>query len=204
MAGLIGVFGGTFDPPHLGHAILADCGRGALGLDRVLWVLTPEPPHKPDWPITPVEHRLAMVMVVIENDMGFELSRVDLDRPAPHYSHGTMEILRTQYPQAQLVYLMGSDSLKDLNKWNQPERFVRLCDALGVMQRTGASSDVDQLESEIPGIKKKLRFFEAPFIDISGRDIRQRVREGAPYRYLVTDAVAKIIKERELYRVPPM
>jgi nicotinate-nucleotide adenylyltransferase len=200
MAGLIGIFGGTFDPPHLGHIILAECGRGALGLDRVLWVLTPDPPHKPDWPITPAEHRLAMVQAVIGDNRGFELSRVDLDRPPPHYAHGTMEILKTQYPRTQLVYLMGSDSLRDLTAWNQPERFVSLCDALGVMQRTGASYDLGHLESAIPGIEEKLRFFDAPFVDISGRDIRQRVREGAPYRYLVTDSVARIIVRRDLYR----
>jgi nicotinate-nucleotide adenylyltransferase len=196
---MIGVLGGTFDPPHLGHLILAEFGRAAFSLDEVLWVLTPISPLKTDRVISPLEHRLAMVETVVADHPSFSLSRVDIDRPPPYYAHGTMEALRKIDPQAELIYLMGSDSLNDLPRWNQPQRFVEACDALGVMMRPGAEYDAAQLEKDIPGIQDKIRFFEAPFVGISGRDIRQRVRDGETIRYLVTDQVLAYIREQNLY-----
>lgn len=200
MAGLIGVFGGTFDPPHLGHLILADCARAELQLEKVLWVLTPVPPHKPDMIITRVSQRLAMLEAAIADNAHFALSRADLDREPPHYSHGTMEVLRDEFPGDHLVYLMGSDSLKHLHEWNQPLRFIQLCDAIGIMQRYGEPFGADDIGTRLPGLQEKLRFFTAPYVGVSGRDIRHRVKSGAPYRYLVTKAVAEIIERSDLYR----
>src|SRR5512137_385996 len=90
MPSLIGLFGGTFDPPHLGHLILAAEARAQLGLERLLWVLTPDPPHKQDQSITPHEHRLAMVKLAIDNDSQFEVSTVELERPGPHFTLDTV------------------------------------------------------------------------------------------------------------------
>jgi nicotinate-nucleotide adenylyltransferase len=199
MARMIGVLGGTFDPPHLGHLILAEFGRAALALDEVLWVLTPVSPFKLDRPITPLEHRLAMVAVVVADHTSFSLSRADIDRAPPYYAIGTMETLRQRYPDANLVYLMGSDSLRDLPRWHQSRRFVAACNSLGVMMRPGAGYDAAQLEKDIPGITGKLRFFDAPFVGISGHDIRQRVREGKTIRYVVIDQVLAYINEHILY-----
>ncbi len=199
MARMIGILGGTFDPPHLGHLILAEFGRAAFSLDEVLWVLTPVSPLKRDEEITLLEHRLAMVEVVVADHPSFSLSRADIDRPPPYFAHGTMEALRKTNPQAKLIYLMGSDSLNDLPKWDQPLRFVELCDALGLMIRPGAEFEAAQLEKYIPGIQEKVRCFEAPFVGISGRDIRQRVCDGRTIRYLVTDRVLRYISEQDLY-----
>jgi nicotinate-nucleotide adenylyltransferase len=199
MARLIGVLGGTFDPPHLGHSILAEFGRAALSLDEVLWVLTPISPLKSDREISSLEHRMAMVDLVVTEHEAFSLSRADIDREPPYFAHGTMEVLRNIYPNAELVYLMGSDSLNDLPKWDQPERFIELCDALGVMMRPGADYDAAQLDEEIPGVEEKTRFFDAPFVGISGRDIRQRVRDGQTIRYLVADQVLTYIHRQKLY-----
>ncbi len=199
MARMIGVLGGTFDPPHLGHLILAEFGREALALDEVLWVLTPVSPFKLDRQITPLEHRLAMVETVVADHTSFSLSRADIDRSPPYYAIGTMETLHQRYPDANLVYLMGSDSLRDIPTWHEPGRFVAACDSLGVMMRPGADYDAGQLEKDIPGITERLRFFDAPFVGISGHDIRQRVRAGKTIRYLVIDQVLAYINDHRLY-----
>jgi nicotinate-nucleotide adenylyltransferase len=199
MAGLIGVFGGTFDPPHLGHLILAEEGRAVLGLEKVLWVVTESPPHKPDTPRSPLEIRLRMVQAAIAGNAAFEISRADIDRPPPHYAVGTIAWLGERMPGARFAYLIGSDSLRDLPTWHDPAGFLAVCDTLGVMRRPGAEIDLPALESQLPGLLGKLRFFDTPLITISGRDIRDRVRRGAPYRYFVPLAVADIIYEERLY-----
>jgi nicotinate-nucleotide adenylyltransferase len=196
---MIGVFGGTFDPPHHGHLILADTARDEFGLERVLWLVTGYPPHKSQRPISPTSIRLAMVRAAIDADPNFEISRVDIDRPAPHYSHETMRLLREQDPHAQFAFLMGSDSLRDLPEWDRPGLLVDHCDLLGVMNRPGVDLDVESLERSIPGLQEKVKFFEAPDVGISGHDIRRRVRQAAAYRYLVPQAVARIIEVEGLY-----
>lgn len=200
MAGLVGVFGGTFDPPHLGHLILADEGRWLLGLERVLWVVTAKPPLKDAPPRATVKQRVAMVEAAIESDPVFELSRADIDRPPPHYALGTLEWLAERMPQAKFAYLMGADSLRDLPAWHQSERFVAACVALGVMQRPEVEIDLDELSKRIPGVAEKVRFFDAPVVGFSAREIRRRVGAGQPYRHLVTRGVASIILEQGIYR----
>ncbi len=199
MAGLVGVLGGTFDPPHIGHLVLADESVAALGLDQVFWVLTPSPPHKPDRPITPLKYRLMMVEETIKDNPQFHLSRADIDRPPPHYSVGTMEWLAEHHSEMRFIYLMGSDSFMDLPTWYKPQRFVEICEGIGVMQREGITLELSDVERMVPGISAKTYLFDAPLIGISGKDIRQRVREGVPYRYLVPHGVAEIIQQYRLY-----
>jgi nicotinate-nucleotide adenylyltransferase len=199
MARLVGVLGGTFDPPHIGHLILADEGRAALGLEKVFWVLTPFPPHKSDQNITSLEFRLMMVEETIKENPHFHLSKADIDRPPPHYSVGTMEWLASHHPDLSFIYLMGSDSYQNLPSWHEPRKFVELCAGLGVMRRRRAAIDAATIENEIPGISAKTQPFDAPLISISGRDIRQRVRNGAPYRYLVPHGISEIIQKYQLY-----
>lgn len=196
---MIGVFGGTFDPPHHGHLILADTARDALDLERVLWVVTGDPPHKPERSISPLRIRLAMVRAAIESDPRFEISRVDIDRPAPYYSHETMRLLRRERPDARFAFLIGSDSLRDLPEWDRPGLLVERVDLIGVMRRPGVDLDMQALDRSIPGIEEKLTFFEAPFVGISGYEIRRRVRQAAAYRYLVPRSVARMIKAEGLY-----
>ncbi len=199
MGDLIGVLGGTFDPPHLAHLILADEARYVLGLKSVLWVVTAHPPHKQNQPVSSVDHRVAMVKLVTDADPAFEFSIADLDRPPPHYAHGTMEWLRTRYPDEKFAYLMGEDSLRDLPDWNLPQRFVDSCDLIGVMDRFAAETEVAHLEEELPGLGDKLVFLGVSPIMISGRDIRSRVREGRPFRYLIPPVVSDYLLEHGLY-----
>lgn len=200
MAGLIGVFGGTFDPPHLGHHALAQAGMEDFKLDKVLWVLTQDPPHKPDAPITPIDARQQMLRAAIKDYPDFEFSRIDIDRPGPHYATGTMRALRQSDPQARYAFLMGEDSLRDLPTWHNPAEFVDLCDQLGVMRRSSIQADLDALEGLLPGISAKLRFSSVLPVEISASDIRRRVSEGYPYEHLVPHAVAHIIHKLGLYK----
>lgn len=197
---MIGVFGGTFDPPHLAHAVLADEARHALELSLVLWVVTAQPPHKPGKPISAVKHRTAMVEIVTKSDSHFELSRADLDREPPHYAVGTVTWLRDRFPGEKLAYIMGSDSLRDLPTWHTPRAFVDLCDLIGVMKRKDAVNDLESLEEAIPGINTKLKFFEVPVLEISGHEIRSRVRSGCAYRYFMFPNVTEYIEAHQLYR----
>lgn len=197
---MIGVFGGTFDPPHLGHRILADEARHQLGLERVLWVVTAQPPHKPDGPYSPAEVRAEMVEAAIGGDPHFELSRADMDRPGPHYAVGTIAWLNERYPGAHWAYIVGADSLRDLPTWRDPRILLGLIDVLAVMRRPEADASLSQLEKDLPGISAKVRWMEGPQIDLSSQEIRRRVERGEPYRYWVPDGVADIIVRRGLYR----
>ena len=138
-------FGGTFDPPHLGHIILASEAIYQLGLEQINWIITPDPPHKKGRVITPQEHRLEMLKRVIDRYQGFNISEVDMRRPPPHYAADTVEILKDQDPDHELVYLIGEDSLCDLPDWHQPDRFLSKVDQLAVYSRTGYQADLDQI-----------------------------------------------------------
>lgn len=200
MSSRIGIFGGTFDPPHIGHLILAGEAAGFLHLDRLLWLLTPDPPHKKDQQLTGWQHRQAMLELCLENNPIFELSCLDIERPGPHYASDTMQILAGQYPTADLIFIMGGDSLRDLPTWHKPHEFVRTCHSLGVMQRPGDTFDLVELEKEIPGISAKVQFMDAPLLGISSRQIRQRIIENRPFRYYVTSPVFTYIQNHQLYR----
>jgi len=197
---LIGLFGGTFDPPHIGHLILSAETGAQLGLDRLLWILTPNPPHKQGLPITSLEHRLAMVKLAISDNPRFELSTVEMDRPGPHYALDTVKIISKQNPAADLVYLMGGDSLRDLPAWHRPADLVAALRYIGVMRRPGDSIDLPALEKTIPGLTAKVRYVDAPLLDIAAHEIRQRVADGRPYRYFLPPAVYAYIVEHKLYR----
>lgn len=196
----IGIFGGTFDPPHIGHLILASEVQYQLGLDRLLWVLTPNPPHKPGKPITALALRLAMVQAALSDSNAFELSTVEIDRPAPHYAVDTVRILRRVYPDDVLFYLMGGDSLRDLKSWKSPLDLIEELDGIGVMRRPEDEIDMSAIEADLPGVTAKTSIVTAPLLDIASRDIRRRVRAGAPYRYYVHPRVFELIERERIYQ----
>lgn len=200
MEGLTGVLGGTFDPPHYGHLALAESAQTALELERVLWVVTASPPHKPGVQHTSVELRVEMVEAAIEGIDTFVVSRADIDRPPPHYAVDTLRWLAARQPGARFAYLIGSDSLRDLPTWHAPAEFLAACQVLGVLRRPGVLVDLNGLESQIPGLQRKVRIIDAPHLPVSGADIRRRVREGAPYELLLPGGVAAIIQRERLYR----
>jgi nicotinate-nucleotide adenylyltransferase len=199
-AGLrIGIFGGTFDPPHIGHLILAEEAYHQLNLDRVLWVLTPDPPHKAGQDISPAADRKVLTLAAIAGSPGFMLSPVDLERPPPHFAADTLELLRDSPSATTWVYLMGADSLASLPDWHQPERFIALCDEIAVMARPGVKPDLEQLEAQLPGLVAKVRMMQVPLLDIQASEIRNRIRKGGAYRYYLPKAVFDLIRAEALY-----
>lgn len=196
----LGIFGGTFDPPHIAHLVLAEEARIQLEVDSVLWVVTADPPHKQGQPITTLEARLQMAQAAISGNPGFQLSRVDIDRPPPHYALDTVSLLRQQYPGSDLIYLMGADSLHDLPGWHRPRNFIQACDGIGVLRRPGFQPDLTVLEEQFPGLVVKLRWIESPLLEISSTDIRHRAAEGRSFRYFVPEPVYHLIQEMRLYR----
>ena len=195
----IGLFGGTFDPPHLGHLILASEAQSQLELDRLLWILTPEPPHKQEQLITSIEHRLAMVKLAIEDNPNFELSRIELDRPGPHYTLDTVKLIAGQNPNAEIVPIIGGDSLRDLPKWHQPKELLYACHWVGVMRRPEDSANLEALERELPGISSKVHYVDAPLLEIASREIRSRIAEGRSVRYYLPAPVREYINQHHLY-----
>lgn len=196
----IGIFGGTFDPPHLGHLILAAEAHYQCRLDRLLWVLTPHPPHKPNRIITPVETRLEMVQACLADAPEFELSTVDIGRPPPHYAVDTVQILRDTHPGDEFIYLMGSDALLNLHTWHRPMDFVQACHEIGVTHRADEDIDLEALETRLPGLVDKLQFVISMVLGISSSEIRGRVSEGAPVKYYLHPRVYEIIRKRGLYQ----
>jgi nicotinate-nucleotide adenylyltransferase len=204
MAGLtgmrIGIFGGTFDPPHVGHLILAEECRTQLPLDLLLWVVTDNPPHKRYVKISPIEQRVELVKKAIAGNPDFALSRIDIDRPGPHFAIDTVRLLKVEYPKAEMFYLMGGDSLHDLPTWNRPQDFLRECDGIGVMRRHEDKMDLESLEKVLPGIGQKVKIVEAPILEISSKEIRQRIADKMGYRYYLRDSVYQAIRELGMYQ----
>lgn len=196
----IGLFGGTFDPPHIGHLILAGEAVYQFDLTRFLWVLTPDPPHKLDNPITPLQHRLPMLQRMIMHNPAFEISRVEIDRPGPHYTIDTVRLIAQQEPNAELYLLIGGDSLHDLPTWRLSADLVAEVSSIGVMRRPGDSIDLISLEEKLPGVTEKVRFLDALVQPVSSSELRRRVAAGEMYRYYVAPEVYDYIETNRLYR----
>ncbi len=195
----VGLFGGTFDPPHVGHLILASEAKSQLELNRVLWTVTPDPPHKQDQPITPLEHRLAMVKLAIQDNPSFELSEIELERPGPQYTVDTIRLLAEKNPNAEIVPILGSDSLHDLPTWHQPQEILYAAHWVGVMRRPGEETNLEALERELPGISSKVHYVDAPLLEIASREIRDRVATRKPFRYYLPPPVFEYIEQHHLY-----
>jgi nicotinate-nucleotide adenylyltransferase len=195
----LGVFGGTFDPPHLGHLILAAEALNQLQLTRVLGVLSPQPYHKLKRPVTAQHHRLEMLKHAIRSVPEFELSTIELEREGPHFSFDTINLLQERHPTARLVQLIGSDQLLRLPNWKHSDDLIKAVFAIGVMHRPGNEIDLATLENKLPGLISKLRFFETPQMEISSSFIRQRIASAGHYRFFLPAGVYDYIQQNKLY-----
>ena len=196
----VGVMGGTFDPIHLGHLILAEQARTSLGLARVLFVPAGQPWRKEGRRIAPVADRVAMVQAALAGDPYFEVSLVESEQPGPSYTADTLAALQAQLgPAAELYFILGQDALADLPYWRHPARTVAQA-RLAVAARPGTAIDTGAVERAVPGISSRIALVPMPQLDISSTDIRRRVAEGISIRFLVPQAVEAYIPERGLYR----
>lgn len=187
----LGVFGGSFDPPHLGHLVAAQDACTALALDTVLFVPAAQPPHKLGRVLSPPELRLEMLEAALAADERFEACELELRRPGPSYTVETLRQLRGYHAGAELHLLMGADQFGDFASWREPDEILRLAH-LVVLSREGR---------EVPMAPAHLRL-DVTRLDISASDIRSRVASGAPIRYLVPDPVEAIIRREGLYAAP--
>lgn len=194
----IGVFGGTFDPIHLGHLIVAEDARAALDLDKVLFIPAGQPWFKSYRQITESHHRLEMVKLAVEGNKLFDVSDIEIRRSGPSYTVDTLTELHEWYADAEFIVILGIDALREIDRWHQPRNLFELASVVG-MARPGASLDPSVLNAAIPGASSRMRLLDSALIDISGTDIRQRVAAGRSIRYRVPAAVERYIGENGLY-----
>jgi len=193
------LFGGTFDPPHLGHLIIATELRFALSLDRVLFIPAGKPPHKAGQIVSDDDHRLAMLRLALGGAAEFEINTVDLHRQGPSYTAETLRLLQEQLRPRGLVFLMGEDSLRDLPTWHRPDLIVRRAE-LAVARRPGVELDLPTVYSAVPEARGRVHLIDVPEVEISSRDLRRRVAVGKPIRYQVPREVEDYILVHGLYR----
>ncbi|MDP9378121.1 MAG: nicotinate-nucleotide adenylyltransferase [Actinomycetota bacterium] len=192
--------GGTFNPPHVGHAVCAQEAYTQLGLDRVIWMPVHEPPHKHSASDPGPEHRMRLCERAIAGDDRFEVSRLEIDRLGSSFTVDTLQALHERAPDDELVFIVGGDMAHSFPRWREPERVLQLA-SLAVAERSDHDRASIQRElSVLTASAQRVRFFEMPRIDVSSTLIRQRVATGYPVRYLVSDAVAKYIESHGLYR----
>lgn len=193
----VGILGGTFDPVHFGHLLLAEQARDQLGLDQVLLIPAGDPWRKSHRAITPAEHRLAMLRLAIEGSSAFGISDIELRREGPTYTADTLEALAGERLDDAFWFILGADALRDLPNWREPERIVKHA-MLAVAPRE--SHEMAVAKRHVPEITGKITTFECPRNDISSSDIRERVAAGRSIRYFTPDAVRAYIEEHALYR----
>ncbi len=191
----IGLFGGSFNPPHYGHFELASAFRTEGHLD-VLWVLvSPEPPHKAEDVLASYQHRLAMASLLFDHTQGIEINRIEEDLPAPHFTYQTIQALKDQYPQTTFFLCLGEDSLEHFMEWKQPESIISDVELL-IARRPGVDANLEKLPA--PWLSR-IHFINAPLIPISSSDIRKRVLAQNPIEDLLPSEIADYIKRHHLY-----
>jgi len=196
----IGVLGGTFNPIHNGHLIVAEETRARLDLAEVLFVPAGQPWLKEDSPILAVEYRVQMVRLAISDKPYFKLSNIEADRDGPSYTVDTMTELWVQLGAGyELFFILGWDNLAQLPQWREPSRLIEVCQLVAVPRPGYSLPDLSSLEAVIPGLSKSLEILDKPEIDISARDIRKRVAQGLSISHLVPEPVERYIRQNKLY-----
>jgi len=196
----VGVLGGTFDPVHTGHLVVAREIRDGLNLGKVLFIPAGEPYFKTAEMVTPAEHRLKMVKLATEGEDDFIASDMEIRRSGLSYTVDTMVELKEKAGQeGDIYFILGWDNLIDLPRWHQPEKLISLCKLVAVPRVGYPPPDLKKLEATIPGISKRVLMFDKPQIDICASVIRQRVAEGLSIEHLVPKKVAEYIRKEGLY-----
>jgi nicotinate-nucleotide adenylyltransferase len=196
----VGLLGGTFDPPHVGHLWLATLAADALRLDRVLFMPAAQPPHKLGVPMSPVRDRLDLTRAAIAGDPGLELCEIEVGRPGPSYTVDSVSELLAAHPEWQLHLLMAADSLSQIDTWREPERLLAMVE-WAVGPRPGSDLPArPELERRFGAEASRIHLLDGPSLDVSASEIRRRVAAGRAIRYLVPVAVEQLIEKRGLYR----
>jgi nicotinate-nucleotide adenylyltransferase len=199
----VGVFGGTFDPVHLGHLVLAGECRRQVGLDEVWFVPSAHHPFKPDLQVSSFDDRVAMLRLALEDRDGYVVNEIERELPAPTYTANTLDALAERYPGNEWYFLMGADALAELPLWHEPARVVARCTLLAMARPGTAKITIDQLRANLTlpaDSPVRLQWVDVPPIDIASREIRRRVRAGESIQAVVPHAVEQFIQSHHLYR----
>ena len=194
----LGVMGGTFDPIHHGHLVAAEEALWQFRLDAVVFVPTGQPWMKEERRVTPAEHRFLMTVIATSSNPRFTVSRVDIEREGPTYTRDTLRAIRDEYgAEADLFFITGADAVLEIFQWKDPKEILELAH---VIAATRPGYDIARFEAEAPTSHPNISVMDVPALAISSTDIRKRVQEGTPIRYLVPEAVHTYIDKWELYR----
>lgn len=195
----LGIMGGTFDPVHIGHLIIAEESRYRFGLDKVIFIPAAVPPHKPDQPITNKEDRFRMTALAIEDNPAFEISRIEFDRPGPSYTVDTLEELKRIYGEDTSLYLItGADTILEILTWYQPQKLIELCEIIAAVR---PGYDISEVRNRLPQeFLDRTKLLEVPGVNISSTELRTRIVSEMPIKYLVPKAVEEYIMQNKLYR----
>ncbi len=197
----LGILGGTFNPPHIGHLICAQEAVDQLELDRLVLMPAHQPPHKQIAADPGAEARHELCRLAIGGDERFAVSRLELDRAGRSYTVDTLRALHDEHPQDDLTFIVGGDMARSLPTWREPEAVLELA-TLAVAERAG--SEREDIRGELRALRgaggERVRFFDMPRVDVSSSQVRERVATGRPIRYLVPDAVADAIAQNGWYR----
>jgi nicotinate-nucleotide adenylyltransferase len=196
----VGILGGTFDPVHNGHLVIAEAIKAHLNLDEVVFVPAGQPWLKADRPISPAQDRLEMLRLALAGKPYFKISAAEIERAGPSYTVDTVEELKRQLGKAELFFILGWDSLATLPRWHDAPRLIRLCTLVAVHRPGYPHPELPPMELDVPGVSRRVIFMSEPCVDISATDIRQKARQGLPVNNLVPEAVVRYIKQRGLYR----
>ncbi|MCP4165354.1 MAG: nicotinate (nicotinamide) nucleotide adenylyltransferase [Chloroflexi bacterium] len=197
----VGLLGGTFDPVHVGHLILAETARDTLRLDHVYFVPAADPPHKHGQVIAKATDRLTMLEMALADNPDFSISLIDLERPGPHFTADMVNLARQCLDSgAELWFLMGLDSLIDFPNWHDTDRIRHLA-RLAAATRPGYEIDWTPLEQSLPGIIQEVTLLPMPGVSIASNNLRRKIQHGGSMRYLVPESVRHYIIENDLYRI---
>ncbi len=199
----LGIFGGTFDPVHFGHLILAEQCREQARLDEVCFVPAPRPPHKSEETLTRFEQRIEMLQLALAGQPAFRIDELEKDRAGPSYTVDTLAELQRRHPRDELFLMIGSDTLRELPGWYQPRRVLEMVSLLVMERPNNPVPPLDSLRAALglaPDDQFRLELLQTPQIDIASRDLRRRVGAGRSIRYFLPRAVEMYVIEKRLYR----
>ena len=186
----LGLLGGVFDPPHIGHLILAQTALETFKLDKILFIPSSQQPHKRYKDVSPIETRVELLKLAIFNDNRFEISDIEIKRPGLSYTSDTLIELQALYPKIRFYFIIGGDNISDIQTWKDPENIFALAKVVAAIRPDSRSEGM---------YSDRIEIFNMPQIDISSSMVRQFVKQGRSVKYLVADKVEQYIKQQKLY-----
>ena len=200
----LGVLGGTFDPIHLGHLLIAEEARERIGLDLVVFIPTGQPYLRPDSPIASAAHRLAMTRLGVADNPAFDVSAMEVERSGPTYTLDTLDALARQHgEEVELFFVLGVDSARTLPRWHEPAQVLARCTPVVVLRPGAGEWDPRELDALAPGASQRAVRLQGPQLGISGTELRRRIACGASIRYWVPRTVEEYIAQHKLYQEGP-